>query len=197
MFHLMEETIKDLTKGWWIFILRGILAIIFGVLVVAWPNAGIYTLVVLFGAFVLVEGISLLAFGATYKGQGISRGWAIFSGILSIVVGIITFVWPNITAVALLLVIAIWALFAGIAQLAFAFIIPAGAGNKILLGLGGAFSIAFAIFLMARPNLGALAVVWIIGLFAVMIGIYSIDFGASLKSLQTEVDKLGAPVKQH
>lgn len=183
MFQLVEETMKTLTKNWWVFIVRGILAILFGILVVAWPIGGIFTLVILFGAYALADGILSIVFSFTHKER---RGWLIFLGITGIAAGVVTLAWPAITAVALLMVIVAWAFVAGIAQLAFAFAFHTSVGNRVLLGLGGVFSIIFGIFLVARPGEGALAVAWIIGFFAVMLGIYHIIFGISLKDLKNK-----------
>jgi uncharacterized membrane protein HdeD (DUF308 family) len=94
--------------------------------------------------------------------------------------------WPGITAVVLLMIIATWALVAGIAQVVFAFVIHTNEGAKVLLGLGGVFSIVFGILLIARPSRGALAVIWLIGLFAIMIGIYHIGFGINLKAIKNK-----------
>jgi uncharacterized membrane protein HdeD (DUF308 family) len=179
----MEETMKTLAKNWWVFILRGVLAILFGILIVAWPALGLFTLVVLFGAYALAEGIVSIIFSFNHKER---RGWLIFLGITGIAAGVVALVWPAITAVALLAVIAAWAFVAGIAQLAFAFAFHTSIGNRILLGLGGVFSIIFGIFLVARPGEGALAVVWLIGFFAVMFGIYHIVFGAALKDMKNK-----------
>jgi uncharacterized membrane protein HdeD (DUF308 family) len=180
----MEETMKTLSKNWWLFILRGVLAILFGILVVAWPTLGIFTLVVLFGIYALAEGISSFIFAFNHKDR---RAWLIFLGITGIAAGVVTLVWPAITAVALLAVITAWAFVAGIAQTVFAFTAPTSIGNRISLGLGGVFSIIFGIFLAARPGLGALAVVWIIGFFAVMFGIYHIIFGIGLYDLKNKI----------
>jgi len=186
MFQGMEDAMRALTKNWGLFTLRGLLAIIFGILIVIWPSTSILALVIFFGAYVLVEGIFLLIISAAFKGGGGDRAWIIFSGIVGIAAGIMTFVWPGITAVVLLYIIAIWALITGIFQLIFAFVIPINTGNRMLLGLAGAFSIILGIFLVARPGQGALTVVWIIGLFAVMFGVYQIAVGIFLKALRPE-----------
>jgi uncharacterized membrane protein HdeD (DUF308 family) len=184
----MEDTMKSLTKNWWVFIVRGILAIIFGIMIVVWPFEGIFVLVVLFGAFALADGIWSIVFSFYHKER---RGWLIFLGITGIAAGIVTLVWPSITALALYAVIAAWAFVAGITQLFFAFTFHTSVGNRILLGLGGVFSIIFGIFLVARPDMGTLAVVWLIGFFAVMFGIYHILFGIGLNDLKNKM-----PVKQ-
>jgi uncharacterized membrane protein HdeD (DUF308 family) len=184
MLQFMEETMKMMTKNWWVLVVRGVLAIIFGILIVAWPIAGVFTLVILFGAFAFADGITSLIFASRHKE---SRAWLIFGGIIGIAAGIVVFVWPAISAVVLLYVIAAWAFLIGIAQMVFAFTAPTRAGNRVLLGLGGVFSIIFGIFLMARPAQGALAVLWIIGFFLVMFGVYHIVFGFYLKDLKNKI----------
>jgi uncharacterized membrane protein HdeD (DUF308 family) len=184
MLQFMEDIAKSLTKDWWLFILYGVFAILFGILIVAWPSLGVFTLVVLFGAFALADGILSIIAAFTVKDR---RAWRIFRGIVGIVAGVVALAWPDITAVALLAVIAAWAFVMGIVELVFAIATPTSAGNRFLLALGGVFSIVFGIFLVARPGLGALAVVWIIGLFAVLYGIYSIVFGVNLKDLKDKI----------
>ena len=188
MLQLMGETMNRLAKNWWVFILQGILAILFGILVVAWPSVSIFVLVILFGAYALASGIVSIIFAATHKGNWWgSRAWLIVWGIIGIGAGVVTFFWPGITAIVLLIIIAVWALLSGIAELVFAFTIPATVGNRVLLALGGIFSIIFGIFLMARPVAGALAVIWIISIFALMFGIYYIVFGISLRDLKNKI----------
>ena len=186
MLQHMEETMGTLTRNWWLFILRGVFAILFGILIVAWPSAGILVLVILFGVYALADGILSITFAFTHKGSWGHRAWLIFWGILGMVAGVVALAWPGITAVALLYVIAAWALVIGISQFVFAFVIPTSFGNRVLLALGGIFSIVFGLFLVARPSLGALAVIWIIGIFAVMYGFYHIVFGISLNDLKTK-----------
>jgi uncharacterized membrane protein HdeD (DUF308 family) len=181
MFELMEQTMKALSKNWWLFIVRGVLAIVFGVLIVAWPVVGILTLAILFGIYMLADGIVSLILASTHKDR---RGWLIFWGITGIAAGVVTLAWPAITAVVLLFVIAAWAFLAGIAQLVFAFTAPIRTGSRVLLALGGVFSIIFGFFLVARPDAGALTLAWLIGFFAVMFGIYHIAFGVGLKDLK-------------
>lgn len=183
MLQLLEETMKTLTKNWWVFILRGVLAILFGILIVAWPIEGILILAILFGIYALADGIVSILFAFTHKDR---RAWLIFWGIIGIAAGIVALAWPAITAAALYFVIAAWAFLAGIAQLLFTFTARTSTGNKVLLALAGVFSIIFGIFLVALPTLGALAVLWIIGFFAVMYGIYHIIFGIGLKDLKNK-----------
>ena len=196
MLMLTDETINKLAKNWGLFILRGIIAIIFGILVVAWPIGSIFTLVIFFGVFALVDGIFLIIFGAIHKSSWGNRAWLIFSGVVGIAAGVVTFAWPALTAVGLLIVIAFWAVITGIAEVVYAFVLHTNAANKVLLALGGVFSIIFGIFLFVRPALGALAVVWLIGLFAVMAGMYHIGFGINLKALEHKTAaKTDTPVK--
>jgi len=180
----MEQTMKALSKNWWLFIVRGVVAILFGILIVAWPIAGILTLAILFGIYVLADGIVSLMLASTHKDR---RGWLIFWGITGIAAGVVALAWPAITAVVLFFIVAAWAFLTGIAQLVFAFTAPIRTGNRLLLALGGVFSIVFGFFLVARPDAGALALAWLIGFFAVMFGIYHIAFGVGLKDLKNKI----------
>ena len=154
MFQQMEETTKNLTNNWWLFVLRGVLAILFGILVVAWPIGSIFLLVIFFGAYAFVDGIFSIIFAFTHKGNWGHRAWYIFLGITGLAAGAVTLVWPNITALALLIVIIVWAFVTGIAQFVFAFVASTNIGNRLLLALGGIFSIILGVFLVARPGWG-------------------------------------------
>lgn len=186
MLQHMEATMKALAKDWWLFILRGVIAIIFGILVVVWPIESVFVLVIFFGAYVLVDGIFVIISAFTQKRSWGSRFWLILWGLVGIAAGVVTFAWPGITALALLVVIAVWAFVIGIAQVVFAFAPGTSLGNRLLLALGGIISIILGIVLVARPGLGALAVVWIIGIFAIVFGMCQIAFGMKLKGLKTE-----------
>lgn len=187
MLQQMEETMKTMTKNWWLFILRGVLAILFGIFVVAWPGVSVFLLVIFFGAYALVDGIFLIILAFGHRRDRDSRAWLILWGIAGIAAGVVALAWPDITVLAALIVIAAWAFATGIAEVFFAFKAATSIGNRLLLALSGVFCLIFGIFLVARPGLGALAVIWIIGIFAVMLGIYLITFGISLRDLKTRV----------
>jgi uncharacterized membrane protein HdeD (DUF308 family) len=166
-------------QPWWSFLVRGIFAIIFGFLIMASPGAGLTAFVIFFGAYSLVDGIFSLA--ASFK-SGAHRAWLTARGIFGLLAGIVTFAWPGITVVALFLVVASWVLVTGI------FEIIAGIGSKAkgrwLLILGGVVSVIVGWLLLAWPEASLLAIVWVIGLEAIIAGIALIALGATVKGQQ-------------
>jgi uncharacterized membrane protein HdeD (DUF308 family) len=149
-------------------LVRGVAALVFGVLTLIWPGISLHVLVLLFGAFVLVDGVFLLL--AVLSGSG-EPGWhgavLIVEALAGIAAGVVTLVWPGLTALALLYLIAAWALVTGALKLAVAAWyreIP----HRWLLGLSGALSVAFGVVLIAAPVAGALAITWLIGWWAIV-----------------------------
>ncbi len=188
-----------LTEQWWTWALRGAAAILFGVAVLTWPAAGLAVLVALFGAFALVSGIFALV-GAAETHQWNPFSWTmLIDGLLGVAAGVITFIWPGVTAVALLYVIAFWALLVGIVELfaAFRFHRVLGTGDAWLVGFGGAVSVVFGGLLVARPGAGALAVITVIGLYAIVFGVAMLVIGFRLQALRKDLGLGGRHGLQH
>ena len=181
--------VERLSRYWWLVALRGLLAILFGVLLLVWPGIGLAVLVILFGAYALVDGLFALghAFSST---EDPSHRWAhVFEGVVGVIAGIVTFFWPGVTALALLYVIAAWALVTGVLELIAAFRLRAHVENELWMGLGGVLSILFGIVLLVAPGAGALAVTWIIAAYAIVFGIALIALGFRLRGMG---DRAGA-----
>ncbi|WP_203985923.1 HdeD family acid-resistance protein [Sphaerisporangium rufum] len=160
-----------LGRQWWAIAARGACAIIFGVLALVWPLITLLTLVVLFGAFAIVSGAFTL-FGALRGEPGRDpRTWLIVSGVLAVLAGIIAWIWPGITAFALLMLIAAYAIVIGVAEIVAAVRRRAGGDTEWMYIVSGALAIIFGILLFAWPATGALALTWLIGLFAIVYGI--------------------------
>src|SRR5947208_6287076 len=152
------------------FLVRGIIAVVFGVLaLVLSPGITLLFLVYLFGAFAFIGGIAAAALALRYTRQ---EGWALLlvEGILGIVVGVVAFAWPGITAFALLFLIAAWAIVTGITQIVGALTLPPGIGHKWLLLLSGLLSVIFGVLITLWPGAGLLTVVWVIGIYALVFG---------------------------
>lgn len=162
--------LKALAANWWLLLLRGIAGVIFGILAFLWPGITLLSLTFLWGAYALVDGVTSLWAAITGGGAG-SRGWLLLVGLLGIAAGIIAFVWPVGTAGVLLLFIAAWAIATGILQIWGAIRLRKEIDGEWLLILSGIFSIVFGVVLLLQPLAGALAVVWMIALFAVIFGI--------------------------
>ncbi len=174
---------EALKKFKWSLGLRGLAAVLFGILALAWPGITLLVLIILFGVFALIDG--LLALGGWLMSPGGIRGNYLVPvlGIIGIVAGILAFVWPAITALALLLLIAARAIIVGILE-----IVAAAWHRKIirrqwLLILGGALSVAFGLLVFLYPFAGALAIVWLIALYAVLVGLAQIAFAISAKDI--------------
>lgn len=168
-----------LAKNWWLVLLRGLCAVIFGVLAFAWPGLTLVTLVLLYGGFALVDGILAIA-AAIMGGQPAPRWWLAVMGMLGIAAGIVTFAWPGITALVLLMFIAFWAIATGVMQIVGAIKLRKEIDNELFLILGGILSVIFGIVMLAQPGAGALALVLVIGGYAIVYGVLLIAFSLRL-----------------
>jgi uncharacterized membrane protein HdeD (DUF308 family) len=178
-------TVADLlTHNWWLLALRGLCAVLFGVLAFIWPGITLLSLVFLFGAYALINGILALVIAARAP-KGYPRfGSLIFEGILSVIAGIVAFIVPGITALALLSLIAAWAIVTGILEIVAAIRLRKVINNEWLLVLAGIASIAFGVLLVLQPRAGALALVWWIGSFALLFGVLLIALAFRMRSLR-------------
>ncbi|MGH8927715.1 MAG: HdeD family acid-resistance protein [Acidimicrobiia bacterium] len=160
------------SRYWWVLLLRGILAVGFGVMAILWPNITVLALVLVFGVYSLLDGALDLAMGIGGRGLPRSNRWSlVLMGLLGIAAGIVAFVWPQITAVALLWVVAFWAILTGILEIMAAIRLRAEIDNEWLWVLTGLLSIALGVLLILQPTTGALALVLYIGFFALAWGV--------------------------
>jgi uncharacterized membrane protein HdeD (DUF308 family) len=159
------------SRNWWALALRGLVAVVFGVLAFVWPGMTLLTLVFLFGAYALADGV--LALVNAYRApRGYPRfGRLILHGLISLAAGILAFVWPGITALALLVLIAAWAIVTGVLEITAAVELRKVIAHEWLMILGGILSVLFGVAILVQPAVGALAVVWWIGSFAILFGI--------------------------
>jgi len=159
-----------LASRWWLVALRGVAAILFGLLTWIAPGAGLLALVIFFGAFALVDGAFMVVWGLTHR-RAAHWGWLVLRGVVGIVAGILTFFWPGITALALLVLIGAWAIVTGVTELVAAVRLRHQVRGLWLMGVAGVLSIVFGLFLVLFPGPGALAVTLWIGAYAVLIGV--------------------------
>src|SRR4051812_18087283 len=180
----------ELSLDWRSVGLRGLAAVAFGILILVWPDLTVTALVLLFGVFVLVDGFAhlVVAFGVR---EG--RGWQIFEGLAGVAAGIITLVWPDITALALLYVIGAWAVILGALRIVVAVQLRKEIPNEWLLIVSGALSVAFGIVLFVAPVSGALAITWLIGFFALFVGMVLLALAWRLRKSHTSVDVYTSP----
>lgn len=175
------------SRYWWVIALRGAVAILFGVLAFAWPGVTLSALVLLFGAYALVDGVAAVVVGLKDYGEK-ERWWAtLLGGLVSLGAGIVTFMMPGLTALTLLTLIAIWAVMRGVFEIVAAIRLRKEIKGEWLMALAGALSIAFGLYMIAFPGAGAIAVVWWIGAYAVAIGLMLVVLGFRARGLAHRV----------
>jgi uncharacterized membrane protein HdeD (DUF308 family) len=174
--------LEQLGKNWGWIALRGAAAVIFGVLAFAWPGKTVLVLVLFFGAYALVEGIFALIAAFKVRDRGKPMWTFVAIGILGIAAGILTFLWPGITVLTLIVFIAVWAFFMGIFQIVAAVRLRKEIEHEWLLGLSGVLSVIFGVVMMARPVEGLFAVVWVIAAYSIVFGILLIVLAFRLKN---------------
>ena len=174
-----------LARNWWLLLLRGILAVLFGLMALAWPALTLLTLVLLYGAYAFVDGLTALWFAVS------SRAWGLLLfGILGVIVGIYTFFYTGVTAIVLLYMIAAWAIVRGIFEIVTAIQLRKEIRYEWTLIISGVISIIFGIVLVANPAAGALAMVVVIGAFALMFGVMTIVFAFRVRRLPRRLERL-------
>jgi uncharacterized membrane protein HdeD (DUF308 family) len=172
--------VELLARNWWALALRGLLAVLFGILTLWIPGLTLVYLVFLFGAYTILEGIFNLV--SAFRAPG--HHWPlVLEGILSILAGVLTFIWPGITALVLLYLIAFWALVTGVLEITAGIRLRRFITNEWLLILMGVLSILFGVLILLRPGAGALAIVLWIGAYALVFGITLIALAFRLRSM--------------
>lgn len=171
-----------LARNWWSLVIRGILAIAFGVLTFIWPGITIAVLVLLFGAYALIDGVVNLV-GMFAGSRPEERWWALLiEGIVGIAAGLITFFWPGITALSLVFVIAAWAFVTGIFELVAAVRLRREISGEWLLILSGIASLLLGVLFAALPLVGILAIAFTVGIYAIIFGALMVSLGFRLRS---------------
>lgn len=181
----------ELARWWWTFILRGVLALAFGVLAFFAPGLGIAVLVGLFAAWALIDGATNLVAG--FRTRQRDRSWwlSILEGIVGIVAGVIALLFPDLAAEVLVLIIGAWAIITGVFEIVAAIRLREQITGEVWLGLAGLASILFGVVLFLFPGAGALSLVWLIGGFAIAFGAFLIALGLRLRRIH-ELAKVDA-----
>jgi uncharacterized membrane protein HdeD (DUF308 family) len=175
--------LNTLARYWWLLVLRGIAAIVFGILAFIWPGITLFTLILFWGAFTLVDGVLSLAHAVMGGNMGSRWGLALV-GLAGIAAGILTFMWPGVTALVLLWFIAAWSIVLGIFQIIGAIQLRKEIDNEWTLILSGVVSVLFGVILFVAPGAGALGLIWMIGAFALIFGVLMVMAGLRLKKHQ-------------
>ncbi len=180
-----------LARWWWTFVVRGLLAIAFGVLAFFAPGLGIAVLVGLFAAWALIDGVTSLVTGIGGRNRDKSWWLEILEGVVSIIAGIIALVFPVLAAEVLVIIIAAWAIVTGIFEIIAAIRLREQIRGEFWLGLAGLASILFGVILLVFPGVGALSLVWLIGSFALVFGVFLVILGWRLRGIN-EMAKIDA-----
>jgi uncharacterized membrane protein HdeD (DUF308 family) len=149
---------------------RGIAAVLFGVIALVWPKMTLSVLVFLFGLFAVISGITAVV-AALRNREEDGWGFLLAEGILGILAGVVALVWPGATALAFLYLLAAWAILTGVLEIIAPLAFPMSGGRAALSALAGVISIVFGILIAAQPSSGLLAVVWLIGIYAILYGL--------------------------
>lgn len=185
-------------RDWWVFAIRGIAAIVFGILAFVWPETTLTVLVILFGAYVFVDGIALLV--ALARGDTLARqhAWSVgIMGVLGIVAGVITFVAPGVTALSLLYIVAFWSIAMGTFQVISAIALRRELNGEFWMALGGVVSIVFGVLLVAFPGEGLISLVWLVGIWAIVFGGSSLALAYRLHEISAALPAPAAGTAGH
>ncbi len=184
--------LDTLARNWWLFLLRGIAGIAFGVITFLAPGISLAALVLLFGAYAFADGV--LAIWSAIRRHGEDRWWVLLlQGLLGLGAAVVTVLWPGITALALLYVIAAWALVTGILEIAVAIRLRKIITNEWLLVLSGIASVVLGVLLMLNPGPGALVVVIWIGAYALVTGALLVGLSLRLRRELKRTTPTGTP----
>ena len=174
--------VKTLYENWWLVVLRGVLAILFGIAAFLWPGITLLTLIVMFGVYAIFDGLIAIWTGLS-RTRETPRWWMfLLEGLLSIGAGIAALVWPGLATLVLVYVIATWAVFTGILEIVAAIRLRHEITNEWFLALGGVLSIGLGILLFLQPAAGSLAIIWMIAGYALVFGILLVILGIRLRN---------------
>jgi uncharacterized membrane protein HdeD (DUF308 family) len=174
-----------LARNWWVFLLRGVLAVLFGIVALSFPAAAFLTLVLVFGAFAMVDGIFAVVSAFSSEAKSENWWWLIFEGVFGILIGLLTLFQPAAVGQAWLVLIAVWAIVTGLFEIVTAVRLRKAIEGELWLILGGAVSMLFGILVLVYPASGAFAI-------GFMVGIYAILFGALFVALALRLRKHAA-----
>ncbi|HLT35810.1 MAG TPA: HdeD family acid-resistance protein [Enhygromyxa sp.] len=180
-----SETIKItsvIANRWWAVVLRGIAAILFGILTFAAPGTTLLAITVLFGIYAIVDGVLDMAFAWRRAHEGRRWGWLVFEGLVGVGVGIVALAWTEATAAAFLLLIAVWALVTGVAEIFAAIRLRRHIRGEWLLATGGVLSILLGVLMLVFPTAGALVLLAFIGSYAIVFGLVLVALGIRLRA---------------
>jgi uncharacterized membrane protein HdeD (DUF308 family) len=173
--------VTHLSREWWIVALRGVISILFGIVAFVYPGITLFALVIFFGAYLLIDGIVALVQAIRFRHDRERWPSLLLEAVLGIVLGAISLIYPGIAALAWLYTIAAWAIVTGILEIALAIRLRKEIQGEFWIALTGVASIALGIGLAFLPLAGLLVWVWLIGAYAIAVGIFLIALAIRLR----------------
>jgi uncharacterized membrane protein HdeD (DUF308 family) len=189
----VDTNIRSVAKAvWWLVLLRGIFMALFGIIALVSPGIALLTLIWLFGFYALLDGVTAVVIGFRTRGEP-HWVWTVVQGVISVLAGLIALVWPGATAFALLFVVAFWAILLGIGEIAGAFTSRRSGSSAWGCTLAaGVLNVVFGVVLLLWPASGILALVWLVGIFALIGGVTLVALSFKVRSvagsMRSEVD---------
>ena len=169
-------------RNWWYLVLRGVLSILFGLTALAFSWQVLTTVVLLFGAYALVDGLIAILYGISVSRT--NRVWMLLlEGALGVLASVFTFLWPHLTAHLLLYLVALWAVVTGVLEIAAMAWLRRVGLSGLLLAISGVFSVVLGVALFFMPDAGLIALTWLLGSYALVFGILLIWLGLQLRRL--------------
>ena len=173
--------VHALARNWWLLLLRGLVSILFGVLAFIWPGITLVSLVIIYGAYALADGIFAIIAAIRGDTGPMPRWWLALVGLMGIAAGVLTFLLPGLTALTLLILIGAWALVRGIFEIIGAIRLRKEIDNEWMLILSGVISVLFGLYMLVAPGAGALALIWVIGAYAIIAGVLLVALAFRLR----------------
>jgi uncharacterized membrane protein HdeD (DUF308 family) len=170
-----------IVSHWWLFLIRGLLALVLGIALLAFPAAGLWTIAILFGAYAFVDGVFALVTAVRMSHADRRWLWLVLEGIVGIAAGICAALWPGIAVITLALLLGAWAIVTGILAIASAFSAREHLPNEWLWVLSGIVSVIFGFAIFWSPAFGLFALLWMVSFYAILAGVIMIGLAFRLR----------------
>lgn len=176
---------QEIASAWWLLVLRGVLGILFGILALLAPFATFQAVILVVGAFALVDGVFNVVGAIRGRGDNSRWVWDLLGGLVSIVFGLLALFDPLAMGAAIVLVVGAWAIVSGVLQLISAILLRRVITNEVWMALGGVVSIIFGVLVFLFPVIMTLAAIWVFGIYAIVFGVLFILLGIRVRTLGT------------
>lgn len=168
---------------WWLVLLRGVLAILFGLVLLFTPGTALLALVLVFGVYAVLDGVTAVVAGIRHRSEDNHWGWHVVQGVISVIAGVLAFAWPGVTVLAILFVIAFWSIVNGIAEVSESLAMRRnGSSTWGWMLAAGILSVVFGILLVVQPGAGLVTLLWIAGIWALVFGMVVVVWAFRLRS---------------